>query len=149
MSYAKKMPSIASDAALASSLRISAMRLARRLRLERDADDLTFNQLAAIGTLNRLGALTIGELAAAEKVKPPSMTRTVGCLEELDLVRRRPHDTDGRQVVVELTDAAHEVLDRDRRRRDAWLTPRLDGLDADERELLRRVAPLLDRLAGS
>ena len=143
------MRSLASDAALASSLRISAMRLARRLRLERDADDLTFNQLAAIGSLNRLGAVTIGELAAVEKVKPPSMTRTVGCLEELGLVRRRPHDTDGRQVVVELTETAHEVLDRDRRRRDAWLTQRLDGLDADERELLRRVAPLLERLAGS
>ncbi len=143
------MPSLVADAALASSLRISAMRLARRLRLERDGDDLTFNQMAAIGTLNRLGALTIGDLAAAEKVKPPSMTRTVGCLEDLGLVRRRPHDTDGRQVVVELTEAAHDVLDRDRRRRDAWLTQRLDALDADERELLRRVAPLLDRLANS
>ena len=50
------MPSLVADAALASSLRISAMRLARRLRLERDGDDLTFNQMAALGTLNRLGA---------------------------------------------------------------------------------------------
>ena len=83
-----------------------------------------------------------------EKVKPPSMTRTVACLEEAGLVTRRPHDTDGRQVVVELTDAARDVLADDRRRRDAWLAQRLGALDADELELLHRVAPLLERLAG-
>ena len=71
------------------------------------------------------------------------MTRTVACLEEAGLVTRRPHDTDGRQVVVELTDAARDVLADDRRRRDAWLAQRLGDLDPDELELLRRVAPLL------
>ena len=76
------------------------------------------------------------------------MTRTVACLEEAGLVTRRPHDTDGRQVVVELTAAARDVLADDRRRRDAWLAQRLGALDADELELLHRVAPLLERLAG-
>ena len=140
---------LVADAALASSLRISVMRLARRLRLERSGDDRTLNQLAVLGTLDRLGPLTVGELAGNEKVKPPSMTRTVACLEEAGLVTRRPHDTDRRQVVVELTAAAHDVLADDRRRRDAWLAQRLGALDADELELLHRVAPLLERLAAT
>jgi DNA-binding MarR family transcriptional regulator len=137
------------DADLASSLRISVMRLARRLRLEKSTDDLSMNQLAALGTLNRCGELTVGELAGIEKVKPPSMTRTVNSLAEAGLVTRRPHATDGRQVVVGLTPAASRVLDEDRRRRDAWLAKRLADLTADQRALLRDVAPLLDGLAST
>lgn len=125
------------------------MRLARRLRLERSGDDRTLNQLAVLGTLDRRGSQTVGQLAAIEKVKPPSMTRTVACLEEAGLVTRRPHDRDGRQVVVELTADAREVLADDRRRSDAWLAQRLEGLDAEDLELLRRIAPVLDRLAES
>jgi DNA-binding MarR family transcriptional regulator len=143
------VPNLQTDAAVASSLRICVMRLARRLRLERGRDDLSLNHLAALGTLHRDGAMTIGELAGAEKVKPPSMTRTVACLEEAGLVTRRPHATDGRQIVVELTDAAQAVLESDRRRRDAWLAQRLDTLEPGERELLRQVAPILERLAAS
>ncbi len=138
-----------SDTALASTLRLSVMRLSRRLRLERSGDDRTLNQLAVLGTLDRRGPLTVGELAGLEKVKPPSMTRTVACLEEAGLVSRRPHERDGRQVVVELTSPARQVLDDDRRRRDAWLAQRLGVLTHDELELLRRVAPLLERLAAS
>jgi DNA-binding MarR family transcriptional regulator len=137
------------DAALASSLRISVMRLARRLRLERAGSDLTLNQLAVLGTLHRAGPMTVGELAGAEKVKPPSMTRTVACLEEAGLVTRRPHELDRRQVVVELTDEARAVLAADRRRRTAWLARRLDDLTPEDLDALRRVAPLLERLAGS
>ena len=139
---------LSTDAGLASSLRISVMRLARRLRNERESDGLSLSQMAVLGTLWRNGPTTSGELAAAEKVKPPSMTRTIGCLEELGLVTRRPHHTDGRQVVVELTDAAREVIEIDRARRDAWLAQRLHELAPGERELLRRVAPILDRLVA-
>ncbi|MFV0306510.1 MAG: MarR family winged helix-turn-helix transcriptional regulator [Desertimonas sp.] len=134
------------DAGLAANLRISVMRLARRLRNERESDGLTLTQMAVLGTLWRSGPTTAGDLAAAEQVTPPSMTRTLGCLEEFGYVERRPHETDGRQVIVELTPAAHAVIERDRQRRTAWLAQRLSELDADERELLRRVAPLLDRL---
>jgi DNA-binding MarR family transcriptional regulator len=137
------------DADLASSLRISVMRLARRLRLEKSTDDLSLNQLATLGTLHRCGELTVGELAGIEKVKPPSMTRTVNSLAEAGLVTRQAHPTDGRQVVVGLTAAAHRVLEEDRRRRDAWLVKRLADLTADERALLRDVAPLLDGLAST
>jgi DNA-binding MarR family transcriptional regulator len=137
------------DADLASSLRISVMRLARRLRLEKSTDDLSLNQLATLGTLHRCGELTVGELAGIEKVKPPSMTRTVNSLAEAGLVTRQAHPTDGRQVVVGLTAAAHRVLEEDRRRRDAWLARRLADLTADERALLRDVAALLDGLAST
>ncbi len=125
------------------------MRLARRLRLEKSTDALSMNQLATLGTLNRCGELTVGELAGIEKVKPPSMTRTVNSLAEAGLVTRSPHPTDGRQVMVALTSAARQVLDEDRRRRDAWLAHRLAELSPEQRALLRDVAPLLEEVAGS
>jgi len=136
------------DADLVAALRVGVMRLARRLRLERSATDLTLTQLSALGTLSRYGDLTIGELAAIEKVKPPSMTRTINCLQDVGLVTRAAHESDGRQVVVGLTEDARAVLDEDRRRRDAWLAVQLADLDPNERELLGAVAPILDRLAS-
>jgi DNA-binding MarR family transcriptional regulator len=149
MSYPNNVTPQRADADLASSLRISVMRLARRLRLEKSTEDLSMNQLAALGTLNRCGELTVGELAGIEKVKPPSMTRTVNSLAEAGLVTRSPHPTDGRQVMVDLTPAARQVLDEDRRRRDAWLAKRLAALSPEQRVLLREVVPLLEDVAGS
>jgi DNA-binding MarR family transcriptional regulator len=134
---------------LAASLRIGVARLSRRLRVERTGDDLTFNQLSVLGTLSRYGAMPVGELAVHENVKPPSMTRTVASLEELGLVTRRAGVSDGRQVVVELTERAREVIEADRRRRDAWLARRLADLDPDDVATLRKVAPILEALAAS
>ncbi len=153
MSYANDMapprtPAVA-EADLTGALRLASMRLARRLRLERGSDDFTLSQMAVLGTLDRHGASTVGELAHIERVKPPSMTRIVNSLVESTMVTRRPHETDGRQVVVELTGAARAVLAEDRRRRNAWLAQRLAELTDDERELLGRAVPLLDRLASS
>jgi DNA-binding MarR family transcriptional regulator len=136
------------DPDLVAALRVSVMRLARRLRNERSGSDLTLTQLSALGTLSRYGDLTVGELAAIDNVKPPSMTRTVNCLEEAGLVTRTAHESDGRQVVVGLTEKAKAVLAEDRRRRDAWLAVRLAELGLDDIDTLRAVAPLLDRLAN-
>ncbi len=136
------------DPELIGALRVGVMRLARRLRQERSGSDLTLTQLSALGTLSRYGDLTLGELAAIEKVKPPSMTRTVNCLQDAGLVTRTAHESDGRQVVVGLSAEARAVLDEDRRRRDAWLATHLFDLEPGERDLLRAVAPLLDRLAS-
>ncbi len=149
MSYANEMIPQRADADLASALRLSVMRLARRLRLEKSTDDLSMNQLAVLGTLSRCGELPVGELAGIEKVKPPSMTRTVNSLADAGLVTRRPDPDDGRQVIVDLTPAARQVLDEDRRRRDAWLARRLAALSPEQRTLLRDVAPLLEEVAGS
>ena len=137
------------DKDLAGELRLGSMRLARRLRLERGSDDLTLSQLAVLGSLERQGDSTVGELANLERVKPPSMTRIVNSLVDAGMVVRRPHEVDGRLVIVALTDAARAVLVDDRRRRTAWLAQRLRELTADERDLLHRAAPLLDRLASS
>jgi len=136
------------DAGLAAELRLGVMRLRRRLAVERHPDnELSLNQMGVLGVLARRGAMTVGELAAAEKVQPPSMTRTVNCLEESGDVRKRPHETDGRQVVVELSEQGRDRVLADRARRDAWLAQRLRELTPEERAVLRQAAPILDRLA--
>ncbi len=148
MSYANDMRTTSSTD-LASDLRLGCMRLARRLRTERVSDDLTLSQWAVLGSLERLGGMTVGELARVERVKPPSMTRIVNSLADAGLVVRRPHEADGRQVVVDLTDEALSLLTEDRRRRTAWLALRVAELTDDERALLARAVPLLDRLAST
>jgi DNA-binding MarR family transcriptional regulator len=137
------------DTGLSSALRISVMRLARRMRSERDPDNelLPVGQLSVLGTLKRHGECTVGELAAVERVQPPSMTRTVNCLDQGGYVVRRKAEHDGRQVVVALSDKGRETLAADRRRRDAWLAQRLRELTPDERSVLRQAAPILERLA--
>jgi DNA-binding MarR family transcriptional regulator len=137
-----------SDTGLASELRFSVARLSRRLRNEREpGNPLSVAALSALGILFREGECTVGTLAAHERVRPPSMTRTVNCLVEDGYATRRPHDTDGRQVLVALTEQGREILLADRRRRDAWLAQRLRELTPDERALLREAAPLIQRLA--
>jgi len=153
MTYAKDMaPSVEkiarTDAGLAAALRVSVARLTRRLRSERDPrNELSIGQLSVLGALYRNGECSIGELASHERVQPPSMTRTVNCLEESGYVVRRPHETDRRQVVIELADKGTTTLEADRRRRDAWLAQRLRELTPEERSVLRQAAPILERLA--
>jgi DNA-binding MarR family transcriptional regulator len=137
------------DTELAAELRTSVMRLARRLRRMRADTSLGLGQLAALGTLDRHGPMTPGELAAHERVQPPSMTRTVKALEETGYLTRTPHPTDGRQVVLALTAAGEQMLKEDRRQREAWLAQRLRDLSAEDRELLLRAAEVLDRLGRS
>jgi DNA-binding MarR family transcriptional regulator len=136
------------DAGLASELRLSVMRLRRRLANERHPDnELSLGQMAVLGCLYRNGELSVGELAQQERVQPPSMTRMVNCLEEGGYLRRRPHDTDGRQVLVALSPSGRETVLADRARRDAWLSRKLRELTPDERAVLRAAAPILERLA--
>ncbi|MGH3412893.1 MAG: MarR family winged helix-turn-helix transcriptional regulator [Marmoricola sp.] len=139
------------NAGLASELRFSVMRLRRRLAGERDpGNPLSIAAMAVLGSLRRNGGqLTVGALAQLERVQPPSMTRTVNCLERGGYVVRRPHDDDGRVVLVCLSDLGRQVLKADRARRDAWLAQRLSGLTSDERAALRAAAPILERLANT
>jgi DNA-binding MarR family transcriptional regulator len=139
-----------SDAGLASELRLSVMRLRRRLSNERHPDNpLSMGAMAVLGCLFRNGDLTVGELAAHERIQPPSMTRIVNSLQDGGYVVRRAHESDGRQVVVSLTDQGRTTLRADRARRDAWLARRLRELTSAERDTLRQAAPLLERLAYS
>ncbi len=140
------MPATA-DTALASTLRLSVMRLARRLRTERVDTSLSLSQLSALATLDRHGPLTPGELAAHERVQPPSVTRLAGALETAGLVTRAEHPSDRRQVLLALSPAGSALLGEDRRRRDAWLAQRLRALDPADLAVLRQAAGVLDRLA--
>jgi len=137
------------DTQLSSTLRIAVTRLARRLRAERLDTSLSLNQLAALATLERHGGMSLAQLAAHERVRPPSMTRTVAGLEQSGLVTRSPHARDRRQVVIEINEAGRRLLAQDRRRREAWLARRLAELTPDERATLRAAAPVLERLTQS
>lgn len=143
------MTSPAADTALASELRTTVMRLARRMRKQRADTTMSLNQLAALGTIDRHGPLTPGELAAHERVQPPSMTRVIGALEEAGYVTRTDHPTDRRQVLVGLSPEGRNVLREDRRRRDAWLAQRMRELDEADLAILRQAAAVLNRLADA
>jgi DNA-binding MarR family transcriptional regulator len=134
---------------LAGSLRVAVARLNRRMRYQREDDSLTLNQLATLGTLERHGPMPVGELAGHERVRPPSMTRTVSALEESGLAVREPHPVDRRVTVVRITEAGLERLVADRKRRDAWLAHRIRDLSREERDLLRAALPVLEKLARS
>jgi DNA-binding MarR family transcriptional regulator len=146
-------PQPRSDAGLATALRISVSRLARRLRAERIAlglqPDLSDTQLGALATLVNHGPMTPGELAEHEKVQPPSMTRVIAVLEDRSLVIRAPHSTDRRQVVLTVTDGGRDLVFQARRLREAWLARRLRELTPQERATLRAAAPILEKLSQS
>jgi DNA-binding MarR family transcriptional regulator len=135
-------------AALAHDLRLAVMRFSRRLRNQRVDTSVTLTHLAALSTLKRHGPMSPGELAGHERVQPPSMTRVVVALEGMGLVTRSPHPTDGRQVVIDLTPAAEELLTAGARAREAWLTDTLEQLSAQERTVLREAAVIMDELAS-
>ena len=142
------------DAGLATAMRISITRLARRLRVERlglggSEAILSDIQLAALAALERHDAMTPGELAEHEKVQPPSMTRVIAVLEERGLVRRAAHPTDRRQVILTVTQQGRDVVQLVRRRREAWLAQRLQELTDEERATLLAAAPILEKLSQS
>lgn len=135
------------DAELASRVRPAVLRLSRRLRQMRDESlDLSGSQLGAMGVLFRGGEMPIGELAAHEKVQPPSMTRTVNCLADAGLVTRVAGETDRRQSKVRLTDAGRDVVLADRRRRNAWLATRIAQLDDADKAVLRQAVLILEKV---
>ena len=141
-------PSDTSLADTASHLRNAVVRTARRLRQEgaEETGGMTATAVSALATINRSGPLTPSEIADIERVKRPSMTRTLGCLEREGLIERTPDPTDGRSFLVAINDAGRERMTRLRRRKSAYLARRLRTLDPDEVETLARAAELLDRM---
>ena len=119
----------------------------RRLRQTRPLGELTVAQISALISLDTAGALTPRELAEAERVQPPTMTRIVARLEERGLIQRTPHPTDGRQVILAPSPAGREVLVEYQRVRDEWLATRLAGLTSEERKALQTAAEILTRIA--
>jgi DNA-binding MarR family transcriptional regulator len=136
-------------AVLAADLRVALMRAVRRLRAEKSDADLTDGQYSVLAVLDRLGPKTPGEIAAHERVQPPSMTRTVAALADLGLVSRTEHPADRRQVLVALTQSGTATVRETRRRRDAWLARRLAALTPAERDVLAQATEILRRIADS
>ena len=133
---------------VADRLHSAAIHLLRRLRREDDASGLSAPRLSALSVVVFGRPLTIGELAAAEQVRVPTMSRLVAALESDGLLRRLPDPSDKRIVRVEATSAGRTILFAGRRRRVAALGADIGRLTGAERRELMKAIPLLERLAG-
>src|SRR4051794_15660779 len=125
-------------AELAAVLRPSLLKITRLIRNQRVDESITLTQVSAMGTLAKRGPMSAGELAAQERVQPPSMTKVLANLEDRGLIRRETHPSDRRQAILDVTEAGLELLDSERRSRDLWLTQQLARLTPEERALLRK-----------
>jgi DNA-binding MarR family transcriptional regulator len=123
--------------------------LQRHLSRADAGDGLTRARLSALGLLVMGGPRTLGELAAAEHVRPPTMTRLVHAMEADGLVAREPNPADGRSVVIRATTHGEEQLEQGRGRQIAPLAASISDLDASERLQLEDAADLLGRLLRS
>ncbi len=133
---------------LAAAVRRGTHQLARRLRLERPEHGESLLQLSVLGHLYRRGPMTPGELAAAERIQPQSLTRTLASLSRDQLIARRPDDDDRRRSRLSLSEAGQRALLQDIGQRDRWLALAMTReLTCTERELLRLAAQLMGRLA--
>jgi DNA-binding MarR family transcriptional regulator len=131
---------------LAARLRMAIVRTARRLRQEAavEASGLTPTATAALATIERHGPLTPSELAELERVKRPTITRTLGGLDGEGLIARTPDPSDGRSALVSVNGAGRERLRRLRGRKNAYLARRMRSLPVDDLRTLERAAEILE-----
>jgi DNA-binding MarR family transcriptional regulator len=132
--------------ALAADLRLAVGRLARKLR-QVQLGGLSSSQVSALASVERLGPVRLGDLAAAEGVTGPTLTKIVAHLETIGLVTRAADEADRRAARITLTAEGRERLVRIRSDRDAFLEQRLGALDPDARALLADALPVLRALA--
>jgi len=130
---------------VATRLRIAVNRLQRRLR-QQSLEGLSPAQASALGTVNRLGRPSLGELASIEQVQPPSMTRIVANLAASGMVTREADPSDRRSVRVCITPAGERALERIRTAKNAFLLRRLGDLSADEQRRAEELVGLLEHL---
>jgi DNA-binding MarR family transcriptional regulator len=130
----------------AARLRMAIVRTARRLRQEAagEASGLTPTSTAALATIDRHGPLTPSELAEIERVKRPTVTRTLGCLDREGLIERTPDPADGRSALVSVNGAGRERLRRLRGRKNAYLARRMKRLSDADVATLERAAEILE-----
>jgi DNA-binding MarR family transcriptional regulator len=132
---------------IADRLHSAAVHFLRRVAREDEAGGLSAARLSALSVAVLAGPLTLGELADAEGVRPPTMTRIVAALEEDGLVRREIDDGDGRVTIVRATAKGIRTLDRARARRLKLLRSGLAGLSRADTAALGRAAELLEHVA--
>lgn len=142
---APETASAARPAEIASHLRFAVMRLSRRLRQHAPAG-ITPSQLSALAVVVRDGPLTLSQLAQAERVQPPTITRVVDSLVQSGFVTRTTAENDRRVAWVEATSSGAAVVEGARKRRDAYLAQHLRKLSPADVALLERAATLLERL---
>lgn len=133
---------------LPSQLRLAVLRLSRRLR-QQTVGDISPSQLSALASIAKHGEVSLGELAAIERIAPPSMTRIAARLEERGLVSRRVDESDRRVSRVVINPAGNELLAATRTRRDAYLAARLQAFSPEEQLVLAEAVPLMERLAAN
>jgi DNA-binding MarR family transcriptional regulator len=133
---------------LASALRLSLLRAARRIRSQRVNTAATLSQLSALATVRKCGPLSAGEVAAIERVQPPSMTKILAALESSGWVARAAHPEDRRQSIISITPAGRALLEAETRARDEWLSNRLVEFSEAELQILRDAVAVLDRLGS-
>ena len=138
-----------SPADLADRLHSAAIHLLRRLRREDDASGLPAPQLSALSVIVFGGPITLGDLARAEQVRPPTISKLIVELEAQGLVERAIDPADRRVVRVRATARGTKVLHEGRQRRVAALVASLDSLSLRDRALLARALPVLERIARS
>jgi DNA-binding MarR family transcriptional regulator len=134
---------------LADQLHSASIHLLRGVRRVDAQSGLPPAQLSALSVVVFGGPLSLGALAAAEQVRPPTMTRLVDSLEAAGLVTRETDPSDARAVLIGATPAGRRLLAEGRRRRVEALAERLLSLDAEERAALHAAAPALVRLSGA
>jgi len=130
-------------------LRLTIMRLARRLRAQRADGEVADNQRSVLFFLNDNGAQSLGAAAEHDMISPPSMNRIVNALVERGYVTRVTNVEDARKVSIEITDTGRSFVKETRRKRDAWFASRLAKLTPEERAILDRAAPVLRKLSDS
>ncbi|HEY2814251.1 MAG TPA: MarR family transcriptional regulator [Acidimicrobiales bacterium] len=133
-------------AELASRVRMALFPLTRQLRHQNL--DLTATQASALATISRCEPLTVGDLAKAEHVSSPMITKVVKGLEDAGLVRKDVDPVDRRVARLTITRDGTRRLERSRTRKNAWLAKRLRVLDADELAVLEAAIPVFEKLAG-
>jgi DNA-binding MarR family transcriptional regulator len=141
------VPTATSLPETAAGLRLAVGRLARRMRQE-SSTGLTLTQLGILNTLDRGGRTTLGDLAAAERVAPPTITKAVASLVADGLVEKVTDDADRRIHWARLTPAGRREVQRTRSRREAWLAARLATLDEHDLARLTELLPLLEAITG-
>jgi DNA-binding MarR family transcriptional regulator len=132
-----------------AELSLAIGQLVRRLRMEANPGELTWSQIATLARLDKAGAMTTADLARSEFVKPQSMGATLADLEQAGLVQRRPHPSDGRQVLFALTAEGTETRRQRNIAKREWLLAAMARLDPAEQQTLAAAAALIKRLAES
>ena len=134
---------------LADRLHSAAIHLLRKLRREDAASGLNAPRLSALSVVVFAGPVTLGDLAAVEQVRPPTMTRIVDALAAKDLVEKRKNDQDARSTLIHATAAGKKLLMQGRERRVRALAEQIAGLNVEDRIVLELAAEILKKLIGA